>query len=386
MYYLYGAPHSAYTAKARSYLIKQGIPFEERAFGHPRFMQDFVSAAQRLMIPVLETDDGLFVQDTSDILDCLAGRGLEKLPSRPEGAVARAITHLFELFGGEGLMRPGMFYRWFFDDVNMPFIEDQFGLFMAPGMPAAQRLEMTRSQTGAMRKRAAALGVTDATGPVIEESCLEFLDAFNAHLGEHPYLVGATPTLGDYGLQVMLYPHLARDPYPAAMLKNRAQAVVRFTERMNQPGICAPEYLDYAQGFFADSEVPQTLKAMMKLVAADYLPEVEANIAFHNHWLKENPVAKGDPVFVNEKRPSLGFIQFHLRGTEISCSARSYSLYVLQRLQDWVDELGPERREPVLALFSETGCMPFLEQRCSRRVERANHREVWGGSTRPLSK
>lgn len=114
MYYLYGAPHSAFTAKARSYLIKQGIPFEERAFGHPRFMSDVISVTQRLMIPVLETDDGLFVQDTSDILDCLDQRGLEKLPSRPEGAVARAVTHLFELFGGEGLLRAGMFYRWFF--------------------------------------------------------------------------------------------------------------------------------------------------------------------------------------------------------------------------------------------------------------------------------
>jgi hypothetical protein len=48
MYYLHGAPHSAYTAKARSYLIKQAIPVEERAFGHRRFMQDVIPATQRL--------------------------------------------------------------------------------------------------------------------------------------------------------------------------------------------------------------------------------------------------------------------------------------------------------------------------------------------------
>ena len=386
MYYLYGAPHSAFTAKARSYLIKQGIPFEERAFGHPRFMSDVISVTQRLMIPVLETDDGLFVQDTSDILDCLDQRGLEKLPPRPEGAVARAVPHLFELFGGEGLLRAGMFYRWFFDEANMPFIENQFGLFMAPGMPADQRLELTLSQTGAMRKRSGALGVTEVTGPVIEKSVLDFLGAFNAHLGEHPYLVGATPTLGDYGLQIMLYAHLARDPYPAAILKDQAQAVVRFTERMNQPGICAPEYIDYPPGFLADGEVPETLKAMMKLVAADYLPELEANIALHNQWLGENNVEEGAPIFADEKRPTIGSIQFKLRGTEISCSARSYSLYVLQRLQDWVDKLSPEQKKPVLLVFNKTGCMPFLEQRCSRRVERATYKEVWGGPMRPFRK
>ena len=98
----------------------------------------------------------------------------------------------------------------------MPFIENQFGLFMAPGMPADQRLELALSQMGAMRKGAAALGVTEVTGPVIEKSFLDFLDAFNAHPGAHPYLVGATPTLGDDGLQIMLYAHLARDPYRAS--------------------------------------------------------------------------------------------------------------------------------------------------------------------------
>jgi glutathione S-transferase len=386
MYYLYGAQFSAFTAKARSYLIKQGIPFEERAVGHPRFMGDIIPVTQRMMVPVLETDDGQFVQDTCDILDCLDQRGLEKFPSCPEGGVARAVTHLFELFGGEGLLRAGMFYRWFFDEENMPFVENQFGMFMFPGLPADQRLELALSQTGTMRQRAAALGVTEATGPAIEESFLNFLDAFNDHLEEHPYLVGATPTLGDYGLQVMLYAHLARDPYPSAILKNRAQAVLRFTERMNQPGICAPEYIDYPEEFFADGEVPETLKVMMKLVAEDYLPELEANIALHNQWLGENSVEEGAPIFPDETQRTLGPIQFKVRGTEISGFARSYSLYILQRLQDWVDQLSPEQRKPVLEVFKETGCMPFLELRCSRRVKRANYKEVWGSPMRPFSK
>ena len=147
-----------------------------------------------------------------------------------------------------------------------------------------------------------------------------------------------------------------------------------------------PEYIDYAEGFFADGEVPETLKAMMKLVAVDYLPEVEAYIALHNQWLGENPVEEGAPIFADEKCSTLGFIQFSLRGTEISCSARSYSLYMLQRLQDWFDQLSPEHKKPVLLVFSETGCMPFLEQRCSRRVERASYKEVWGGPMRAFSK
>jgi hypothetical protein len=39
--------------------------------------------------------------------------------------------------------------------------------------------------------------------------------------------------------------------------------------------------------------------------------------------LDENQVEEGAPIFADEKRPTLGSIQFKLRGTEISCSARS---------------------------------------------------------------
>ena len=380
MYYLYGAPHSAYTAKARSYLIKQAVQFEERAFGHQRFMHDIIPAVERMMIPVMETAEGEFVQDSSDIVDYFAERGLELQPSRPEGAVARAVSHLFELFGGEGLMRPGMYFRWFFDEANMTFIENQFGLFMAPDLPPEQRLEVTRGQTRAMRKAAASLGVTEETGPAIEKSYHEFLEAFNSHLLAHPYIVGGTPSLGDYGMQVMFYAHLARDPYPSIELKNRAQAVLRWTERMNQPGRCVPEYPGYPERFLADGDAPETLRKMMHLVARDYLPELEANIALHNAWLAEHQVGEGALVGGEKMRRAPGMIDFDLCGTTISCGARTYSIYILQRLQDWVDNLGAEEQSAVLQLFEETGCLPFLQLRCTRRVDRSDNKEVWGAA------
>lgn len=380
MYYLYGAPHSAYTGKARSYLIKQGIAFEERAFGHQRFMGEILPAIQRFFIPVMEAADGAYIQDSSDIVDYFAERDLETIPSRPEGAVARAVSHLFELFGGEGMLRAGMYYRWFFDDVNMNFIEDQFGLFMAPTVAAEQRLDVIRGQTGAMRKAANFLGVNEDTGAAIERSYLEFLDAYNSHLLAHPYIAGGLPSLGDYGMMVMFYAHLARDPYPSAVMKDRARAVLRWTERMNQIGVCAPEYPDYPQAAMADDDVPETLKAMMRLVARDYLPELEASIALHNQWLGENEVAEGDVVGGEKQRRHVGYVEFDLLGTEVSCGARTYPLYLLQRLQDWVDSLAGAEREAVMALFDDTCCRPFIDLRCDRRVERSDNKEVWGGS------
>lgn len=378
MYYLYGAPHSAYTGKARSYLIKQGIDFEERAFGHPRFMQEILPITGRFFIPQMETPDGTFIQDTSDIIDHFYERRMEKIPSRPTGAVARAVGHLFELFGGEGMLRAGMYYRWFFDELNMTFIEEQFGLFMAPSMPSDQRIEVIRSQTGAMRKAAGYLGVNPETAPAIEASFLEFLDAFNAHLVEHPYIVGGAPTVGDYGMMVMFYAHLARDPSSAPLIKNHAQAVYRWTERMNQPGRCAPEYPDYPETSFSDGEAPDTIKTMMRLIARDYLPEIEASVQMHNDWLAENPQEPGALVGGAKMRRIVGITNFSLNGTDISCGARTYPLYILQRLQDWVDGLSGEEKSAVIALFGETGCLPFINLRCNQRVERQDNKEVWG--------
>ena len=55
VYRLHGTPGSLYTAKARSYLIKQGLPFENVAAGEPSFRETIVPRIGRWIIPVVET-------------------------------------------------------------------------------------------------------------------------------------------------------------------------------------------------------------------------------------------------------------------------------------------------------------------------------------------
>ena len=40
MHYLYAMPHSLYSGRARAYLIKNHISFEERSTGHDSFKRD----------------------------------------------------------------------------------------------------------------------------------------------------------------------------------------------------------------------------------------------------------------------------------------------------------------------------------------------------------
>ncbi|PHY13767.1 hypothetical protein CSW58_03545 [Caulobacter sp. B11] len=130
-YRLYGMPGSLYTAKARSYLIKQGVPFENRAAGEARFMETIAPAVGRWIIPVLEAPDGALIQDGAEIIAAFEARGDQRWPAYPTTPRHRVIGQVFELFGGEGLLRPAMHYRWNFDETNQPFIARDFAAALA---------------------------------------------------------------------------------------------------------------------------------------------------------------------------------------------------------------------------------------------------------------
>ena len=132
-YRLYGMPGSLYTAKVRAALRKSGLAFREHAVGEPRFLETIVPKIQRWIIPVVETPDGEIWQDGSAILDALTPLMPEDQTPTPEGPVQRVIAHLFELFGGEGLLRPAMHYRWNFDAENLAFLTDDFTNALVPG-------------------------------------------------------------------------------------------------------------------------------------------------------------------------------------------------------------------------------------------------------------
>lgn len=378
-YRLYGMAHSLYTGKARSYLIKQHVDFEEITAGHPDYRERIMPQLGRWIIPVLETPEGEIVQDGTDIIDHFEARGGVRQPAYPDTARQRIVALIFELFGGEGLLRPAMHYRWNFDADNGEFIENQFGLFAMPQLPVAERRAIIEKSTGRMRAAARSFGVVPETFALVEAAYLEFLDELDAHLGRHPYLLGGRPTIGDYGLIAPLFAHLGRDPHPAMLMKQRAPAVFRWTERMNASGPDMPEFLDASETLLADDAIPDSLEVLLRRVAADYVPEVEAFVAFQNEWAAAHgDIAEGEAVGGERLQRAIGSCSFDWRGARIETVVMPYRTWLLQRIQDAYDELGATERESVTALLERTGTLPLVTTRASRRVARRNNREVWG--------
>lgn len=379
-YKLYGTPGSLHTGKARAYLIKQQIAFENRAAGEARFREEIVPNVQRWIIPVLEAPDGELIQDGSDIIAHFEARGATRHPAYPATPRHRLIAQIFELFGGEGLLRPAMHYRWNFDDTNHAFLSRDFPAALAPtGADEAAQAGVFAMASARMRKAMASFGVAAESIPAVEASYAEFLRLYDAHLAASPYLLGGAPTLGDYGLVAPLYAHLARDPYPAQLMKQTAFRVWRWVERMNAPDQDAGEYGAPPETLFAEDAVPETLKALLRFVAEDYLPEVEAYVAFADAWLAERPdITPGTNGLPRPQDRGIGQVSFDWRGVRITAAVMPYRLYLLQKVQDVVDAAEGADRAAMQALLDETGLSPLLTLRPRRRVERQGHLEVWG--------
>jgi len=391
-YTLYGAPVSLYSGKARSYLRTQGVDFVEMSPGSERYLNHIVPTVGRWIIPCLETPDGEIIQDGADIIDHFdlgVGQAHRRSSVRPESPTLLAISHLFEIFGGEGLLRPAMHYRWNFDDQNLDFIMAEFALNMPQSMTSEQADEAFLKSSGRMRKAATVFGVSPESAPLIESAFEEWLDLFSAHLANHPYLLGGSPTLGDYGLIAAMWAHLFRDPAPMLLIKKRAPRVGRWVERMSSNEPYLHEYGGVGDELIDDQAIPETLLAMMRFVAEEYLPEITAHVAVANQWLAEhpeieagtngldNPAGRG----LTEGRDPGGAATFDWRGTQITTGVMPYRFWLMQRLHNDLAEASAADQSRARQAFGAGGVESFLDLRTLRRVERTGHLEVWG----PLS-
>jgi len=385
---LYGAPVSLYTGKARSYLRTQGIDFVEEAPGSDRYLNHVVPTVGRWIIPCLETPDGDIIQDGADIIDWFdrgPGVDLRRHSVYPDSPVLLAISHVFELFGGEGLLRPAMHYRWNFDDQNLAFLNSEFAL-LVPGGTHDEKAFLHNS--GRMRNAAVTFGVTPESIPAIEAAFEEWLDLFSAHLVDHPYLVGGRPTVGDYGLIAAMWAHLYRDPAPSMIIKQRAPRVGRWVERMTT---CEPylhEYDGHDGSLIDDDNVPETLVALMRFVAEEYLPEISAHVHVANEWLADNPqIEAGTNGLENPGARGLkggrgltgrGAATFEWRGQQLTTGVMPYRFWLMQRLHDDLASASSDEQSRVRDVFAAGELEPLLDLRTLRRVERTGHLEVWG--------
>ena len=245
-YQLIAAEVSLYSGKARAYLRYKGVPFTELHASRQVINRIVKPKTGLAMIPVLLTPEGEAVQDTTAIIDHIEARH----PSRsvyPTTPVLRLASLLLELYGDEWLLMPAMHYRWHYKRENMALVMREFGEIVAPRLPKLLHplagLPLALYFGGNYGR---ALGINASNRAAIERSYEAFLREFDAHLDAHPYLLGARPSVGDYGFMGPLYAHLYRDPAPGALMRRIGCLVVRTDNRAVEEA--AQEIIRHVQG------------------------------------------------------------------------------------------------------------------------------------------
>lgn len=338
-YIVYGGEHSLFTGKLRAYMRYKGLNWEERPATREVYRNIILPNIGAPIIPVLETSTGDYVQDTTEIIDVLEARHPDA-PVYPDTPRQRLVALLLELFGDEWLVIPAMHYRWSVLDRQREFILSEFGRLSNPEASYEEQIAIGERTSQAFAGMVPALGITEATIPGIEAAYLEILEQLDEHFSHYDYLLGSRPCIGDYGLMGPLYAHLARDPVPKALMRERAPRVYAWVQRMNAPEPLGGEFLP-------GDTVPESLLPLLATQCTDQMPDVLDVIRHNGAWLEDNP-GGNIPRFLGMHPFSFG----SARGERV---IGSYAQWLFQRPWSHYHSLDDQERESADHLLERVG-------------------------------
>ncbi len=368
--FLYGSHASYATAKTRAYLRKKGIPFVERLPAHPRFREHVRPTSQNHRIPQLELADGTVIQDTIAISDALEALHPDP-PAYPSGPRQQLAVRLFEVLFDGWLGRPAWHYRWNYMEENYGFVGREFGRSFKPQGSDDELDHYGRVIADRMEGKRAGMGATEEVLPAFEEIYLDALRILEAHFTTTPYLFGGLPSSADYCLMGPLFGHLARDPVPATLMKQRAPRVFRWTEAMNAPEIQSPEFAEFEVRYAAEDAIPDTTRELLSLCIADSAAPLVESARIYNEWVvDQGDTAAGTPVSEKADEPVIGKFVSKLRGREITHGAALYPLWVLQRGLDWLAAQDEVTQRTCREFMDEVGGTALVDIRFERPLTR----------------
>lgn len=342
---LYGSEFSLFTGKARSYLKKKGIEYEEITSSLKVYKNFIIPRTGVRYVPVIQTEDDVVIQDTTVIIDALE----EKFPDRsvyPSTPKQKLVSLLLEVYGDEWLVIPAMHYRWNFPEKNEKFIYSAFGSMVLPSAPKFVQRFLGKRVGAKFKGFVPRLGIKDDNIPALEASYEQLLSDLNTHFKEHDYLLGGRPSIGDFGLIGPLYAHLYRDPAPGELMKRIAPEVCKWVERMISDDIPQGEFVN-------DDHIPETLLPILRRMANEQIPVLMDTDQRLSEWRKNNSE-------VNEVERFIGMHDFTVENVTGERAVLPFSLWMFKRPVDFYQSI--DDKSSVDQLLASTGFGESLKQ------------------------
>lgn len=230
-YRLFGAEMSPYSVKVRSYCRYKGIPHQWISRDN-HSEAEYKAHAKLPIIPLLVDEQGQSMQDSTPIIESLeAGYNHDSI--HPKDEVCGFISQMLEEFGDEWGNKWMFHYRWA-REVDQLSCSKRLALMMQPSLDEKGQTDLAENIAKRMVNRVYFVGSNDNNADQIESSFTDALELLDQHLATRPYLFGARPSFGDFGLWAQLYCAWT-DPTCGALMDARAQHVVAWVQKMLWP-------------------------------------------------------------------------------------------------------------------------------------------------------
>lgn len=343
-YTLYGSPISYFTGKVRAYLDWKQLPYEEVLSSAEVYKQVILPRVGFAVIPVVTSDAGETLQDSTDIIDALEARHGGPAVVPPTG-VQRLAASLLELYGDEWLVIPAMHYRWHH---NREWAMRAFGELSVPQSTPEEQLAVGTRRAGPFAQAAVLLGAaTPAMQRAVERSYEALLAELDAHFAQHPYALGTRPSIADFGLYGPLYAHQYRDPASGALMRRLAPNVVRWIQGLET------QQAPLAGDFLPGDAVPATLLPVFRRQMREQMPVLADSVRRLDAWRLEHP---GECI-----PRAIGSHAFTLEGEQGERIVRPYSLWMMQRARDVYASLKGDERLRADAWLASVGGEAFRD-------------------------
>jgi glutathione S-transferase len=230
-YRIIGAEMSPYSVKVRSYFRYKAIP-HQWILRNAASQAEYEKHARVPIIPLVVTPEGTGIQDSTPIIDQM--ERLYPEPSiHPDDGVANFISALIEEFGDEWGNKWMFHYRWA-REVDQISSAGRIARMRAPDASEQEHAAFANKVRARMVDRVWFVGSNSLTAPQIEAGFIQMLGLLDAHLANRPYLFGARPAFGDFGLWGQIY-QMWTDPTAGAIIGGGAPHVLDWVHRMLWP-------------------------------------------------------------------------------------------------------------------------------------------------------
>ena len=324
-YSVIGIESSPYAIKVRAVLRYRRLPHRWIA-RMPQFYEP-TAAVRPLIMPVVQFPDGEYRTDSTPIIYALEDLHPDERSVIPENPACAFLNALLEDFADEWLTKCLFNYRfslprdavagagWVMDDAH-------------PGLNKAQLDEKVGSFIERQTSRMGLVGCTPENTPLLQQSYLEVLQAFERFVATDRFLFGTRPALADFAFYGQLST-LAHDPTPAQIMSLHAPRTQRWIRR-----------LDDASGVEGAwdqrvADLPASLVELLALCGRYYLPLLRANRTALDNGDAELRVELGESTFAQP------VYRYHAKCLDfIASRMRALPLAQYQQIESLLEETG----------------------------------------------